>query len=130
MYQGFLALILLTVLVSFTTAARGTNGIKNNGHNAIWIDIYSSPFTTLAEMPICGQYAYGPSGCAWFASARQWQITGNNPGTIYSGLTWWNTAYSRFGYGRDLGTAGEGARMLGKSYSGCGKCKWQQYHYQ
>lgn len=44
-----------------------------------------------------GQYAYGPSGCAWFASARQWQITGNKS-TIWSGQSWWNNGNGRMGY--------------------------------
>ena len=96
----FLALVLVISLVPITASAvsHGSNGIYGNGTGGVYIDIYSYEFTKLSETPTWGQYAYGPSGCAWFASARQWQITGKNPGTIYGGPNWWNNGNGRMGY--------------------------------
>ena len=96
----FLALVLVVSLVPITASAvsHGSNGIYANGSGGVYIDIYSYEFTKLSETPTWGQYAWGPSGCAWFASARQWQITGNNPGTIYGGPKWWNNGNGRMGY--------------------------------
>ena len=96
----FLALVLVVTLVPITASAvsHGSNGIYGNGTGGVYIDIYSYEFTKLSETPTWGQYAWGESGCAWFASARQWQITGNNPGTIWQGTSWWNNGNGRMGY--------------------------------
>ncbi len=82
-----------------SVGARAPYGIKNNGTGGIYIDINSSPYTDFANIPTWGQYAYGESGCAWFASARVKQLTGKG-NMIYSGQTWWNTAYRTLGFTR------------------------------
>lgn len=92
----FLAFV--TVIPNLTVDANAPWGIKNNGLGGISIDINSAPYTTFAGYSY-GQYAYTSSGCAWFASARVNQLTGKG-NTIYSGSTWYNTAYSYFGFSR------------------------------
>ena len=96
----FLAFMLVMTLMPITASAvsHGSNGIYGNGTGGVYIDIYSYEFTKLSEVPTWGQNAWGESGCAWFASARQWQITGNNPGTIWQGTSWWNNGNGRMGY--------------------------------
>ena len=74
--------------------------IQNNGVDGLYIDINSAPYTTLAQVPEWGQYAYGPYGCAWFASARAKELTGKNITTIYGGSNWYNNAYFYFGFSR------------------------------
>ena len=96
----FLAFMLVMTLMPITASAvsHGSNGIYGNGTGGVYIDIYSYEFTKLSETPTWGQNAWGQWGCAWFASARQWQITGNNPGTIWDGESWWNNGKGRMGY--------------------------------
>ena len=74
--------------------------IQNNGFNGINIDINSGHYQSLSQVPTWGQYAYTTSGCAWFASARAKELTGKNIQTIYSGYSWYNSAYSYFGFSR------------------------------
>lgn len=96
-----LTLVLLLCLLVGTALPAGAvtyNGIANNGSNGITIDIYSHPFSTYANKS-WGQYAYGPSGCAWFASARACQLTGIDT-PIWSGSSWYNSAYANYGYTR------------------------------
>lgn len=103
---------IITVVVSFMmtimlilgglsqeVSANAPKGIYNNGCNGINIDINSAPYTTLAGVPYWGQYAYGPSGCAWFASSRVRQLTGFDC-TIFSGRTWYNIQYANYGLER------------------------------
>lgn len=81
-----LALVLLASFVPIMTqdaSAHGSNGIYGNGTGGVYIDIYSNEFVTMSQTS-WGQYAYGPQGCAWFATSRQWQLTGNYS-VIYSG---------------------------------------------
>lgn len=73
-------------------------GIYGNGTNGIYIDINAAPYTTYAQKAY-GNYAYSGEGCAWFASSRVNQLTGRDS-QIYSGMTWYNTAYSYYGYSR------------------------------
>lgn len=80
--------------------ATAANGIYGNGTQGIWININASPYTDLANDPDYGKYAYGPSGCAWFASSRARELTGKGISTIYSGLSWYNKAYSYYGFRR------------------------------
>lgn len=79
--------------------AGALGGIAGNGLGGISIDVNASPYTDYANIPTWGQYAYGPSGCAWFASARVKQMTGKGD-TIYSGQSWYDSAYSSFGFSR------------------------------
>lgn len=80
-------------------AAGAPSGIAGNGTGGVYIDINASPYTDFAQINNWGQYAYGTQGCAWFASARVSQLTGVNC-TIYSGKSWYNSAYSKFGFTR------------------------------
>ncbi len=93
-----LLLALMMQLLSVNGFAWTGNGIANNGYDGIYIDIYAHPYTTYANKSY-GQYAYGPSGCAWFASARACQLTGIDT-PIWSGQSWFDAAYSYYGYTR------------------------------
>ncbi|MBR1865615.1 MAG: CHAP domain-containing protein, partial [Lachnospiraceae bacterium] len=79
--------------------AAAPNGIAGNGLAGISIDVNAAPYTEYANIPQWGQYAYGPAGCAWFASARVKQLTGKGD-TIYSGASWYNSAYAKFQFSR------------------------------
>lgn len=79
--------------------AAAANGIKGNGTGGISIDINASPYTDFANISNWGQYAYGPEGCAWFASARVKQLTGKG-NMIYSGSSWYNSAGANLGFSR------------------------------
>lgn len=74
------------------------SGIRNNGTGGIYVDINSSPFTDFAGYTL-GENAYGPYGCAWYASARVNQLTGKGS-TIFSGKSWYNTQYANYGFSR------------------------------
>ena len=75
-----------------------SSGIKGNGTNGISININAAPYTTFAGYSY-GQYAYGKEGCAWFASARVKELTGQG-NTIFSGWAWYNTQYGNYGFSR------------------------------
>ena len=99
----WLPALLLVLVLSFqflplSADAWTGNGIANNGYDGISINIYAHPYTTYANKSY-GQYAYGPSGCAWFASARACQLTGKDT-VIWSGQSWFDSAYSYYGYSR------------------------------
>ena len=72
--------------------------IAGNGTGGLYIDINSDPYAYYSRKSY-GQYAYGPSGCAWFASARACQITGKDS-PIFAGNTWYNFQYANYGYTR------------------------------
>ena len=94
-----LALALLAAFVPIMTqdaSAHGSNGIYGNGTGGVYIDIYSNEFVTMSQTS-WGQYAYGPQGCAWFATSRQWQLTGNYS-VIWDGNSWWNNGNGQLGY--------------------------------
>ena len=94
-----LALVLLATFVPIMTqdaSAHGSNGIYGNGTGGVYIDIYSNEFVTMSQTS-WGQYAYGPQGCAWFATCRQWQLTGNYS-VIWDGNSWWNNGNGQLGY--------------------------------
>ena len=94
-----LALVLLASFVPIMTqdaSAHGSNGIYGNGTGGVYIDIYSNEFVTMSQTS-WGQYAYGPQGCAWFATSRQWQLTGNYS-VIWDGNSWWNNGNGQLGY--------------------------------
>lgn len=94
MKKKFLVIIQLLVMSILlplgVSAASAPKGIYGNGTNGIYIDINSAPYTTFAGYSY-GQYAYGPSGCAWFASARVNELTGKG-NTIRAGTSWWKNA--------------------------------------
>ena len=83
------ASLLLSIVSAFSLTVNATcsSGIKNNGLDGLWIDINSDPYTYFEEKPY-GGYAYGTEGCAWFASARSYQITGEDC-VISSGYSWY-----------------------------------------
>ena len=93
----FIAVCCLMVSLMVTSSAYT---IQNNGVDGLYIDIESAPYQSLAQVPTWGQYAYTESGCAWYASARAKELTGKNIQMIYSGSSWYNTAYSYFGFSR------------------------------
>lgn len=95
----FLVLILILGGISMDIKAKAPKGIGNNGLCGITIDINAAPYTTLAAVPDWGQYAYTNEGCAWFASSRVRQLTGDSC-TIFSGPSWYNIQYANFGYSR------------------------------
>lgn len=101
-YKKIGALVLLITLClqlfTFNTLGWTGNGILNNGYDGIHINIYAHPYTTYANKSY-GQYAYGPSGCAWFASSRACELTGIDT-PIWSGQSWFDSAYSYYGYSR------------------------------
>lgn len=104
MKKNIVKFIILFVVLFFVhpmekVYAGASGGIAGNGLGGISIDVNASPYTDYANIPIWGQYAYGPSGCAWFASARVKQLTGKGD-TIYSGQSWYDSAYSSFGFSR------------------------------
>lgn len=100
--QRLLAFLLTFALTAgalcISASAWTGNGIANNGFGGISINIYDAPYTTYANKSY-GQYAYGPSGCAWFASARACQLTGKDT-PIWAGSSWYEFAYSYYGYSR------------------------------
>ena len=56
--------------------------------------------TYYAQMPTWGQYAYTREGCAWYATSRAAELTGQRISQIYSGVNWYNSQYSRYGFSR------------------------------
>ena len=64
--------------LSMVDAASAPSGILGNGTGGIYIDINSAPYTTYQKKPRWGINAYTEVGCAWFASARVYQLTGND----------------------------------------------------
>ena len=103
---------LLVMVFMFTGIARdglttkAAAGIAGNGTQGIYIDINAAPYTTMAQVPTWGKYAYGVSGCAWFATSRAKQLTGKNISNIYAGPNWYNNMYRSFGFsrGKDIPT--------------------------
>ena len=74
------------------------SGINHNGDYGIYIDINAHPYTTY-QNKAAGSYAYGNSGCAWFAAARHCQLTGREY-NIWSGQSWWNKHAAEKGYAK------------------------------
>lgn len=75
------------------TEATCSAGIKGNGTGGISININAAPYTTFQTYSY-GQFAYGSSGCAWYASARVNQLTGKG-NVIRAGSNWWrNNPYN------------------------------------
>ena len=82
-------------------------GIYGNDTWGLTIDIASQPYTYFKSKPY-GQYAYGPDGCAWFAAARVYELTGEDC-VISSGSSWYNERYSLYGFtrGQNFPTTGK-----------------------
>ena len=92
-------IITLAMFFSFAisaSAAGAPSGIAGNGTGGIYIDINSAPYTTYASYDY-GEYAYNKGGCAWFASARTYQLTGKDC-NIWSGVNWYNNGEGRLGF--------------------------------
>lgn len=81
-----------------TEEEKAPKGISGNGTNGISIDIHGEIYKNYAKKSY-GSYAYGPEGCAWFASARASELTGNDT-PIFDGMNWYNTWYKEYGYTR------------------------------
>ncbi len=74
--------------------AAASSGISGNGTGGIYIDINASPYTNFANK------SHGTtSGCAWFASARAYQLTGKGSAN-WSGQSFWDSQYAIFGHGK------------------------------
>ena len=95
-----MVVLLLQMVLPVTVQASENHpqytGIANNGHRGISIDIYSGYFTDYWKNDGYGWAAYGPQGCAWFATSRAAQRTGTRFAYIYSGQTWYNGAAQRY----------------------------------
>ena len=91
----FINLFLIMFVCLFSRAdGHGTLGMWGNGTWNNYIDIYNAPFSTMAN-----DAAWGPNGCAWYATARARQITGNNDiNIINDGNGWWNNGAGLYGY--------------------------------
>ena len=97
MLAAFMMVLTIAVGAVFGTPASealAPAGIMNNGLNGIYIDINRAPYTTLAETT---SYAYRRGGCAWFASSRARELTGQNI-SIHGPSNWWNTYYANYGF--------------------------------
>lgn len=94
-----LAVVMLLQAVPLMSFAAASDGILNNGMWNITIDINSGAYASFADIPIWGAYAYGTSGCAWFASARVNELTGKGS-TIWSGSVWWNKQGEALGFSK------------------------------
>ena len=81
-----------------TEDEKAPKGILGNGTNGISIDIHGAVYKNYAKKSY-GSYAYGPEGCAWFASARASELTGNDT-PIFDGMNWYHTWYDNYGYTR------------------------------
>ena len=97
---SFLTMSLMIAVISvfpLTVNATCSSGIKNNGLDGLWIDINADPYTYF-ETKSNGYNAYTDVGCAWFASARSYQITGEDC-DISSGYSWYEGGrWDRYGY--------------------------------
>lgn len=93
----FIIMICFCAIPKLEADANASEGIQNNGTAGISININSAPYTTFSNYSY-GQYAYGPEGCAWFASARVNQLTGKG-NIIRAGTNWWDN-YAVNGFSR------------------------------
>lgn len=98
-----LALMMLLGALPVMAFAHGSNGIAGNGTNGISINIYADPYNSFSQIATWGKYAWGPSGCAWFASARVKELTGKGS-MIYSGYSWFYSQYASYGFTRGSAT--------------------------
>ena len=87
-------LMVISIALGAVSSALAPSGIMNNGLNGIYININAAPYTTLAETT---SYAYRRGGCAWFASSRARELTGQNI-SIHGPSNWWNTYYANYGF--------------------------------
>ena len=108
LFAMVLAVVMLTCAVPMGVFAHGSNGIAGNGTNGIWIDIYAGAYQSFSQIQTWGAYAWGPEGCAWFASARVKELTGRGT-MIYSGYSWYYNQYSPYGFSRGSATPTEKA---------------------
>ena len=100
-YQKAIKVLMFVLLLSMIRTevnAACSDGIRNNGTGGISIDINAAPYTTFSTYSY-GNNAYTSVGCAWYASARVNQLTGKG-NTIWSGPSWYNSAYSSCGFSR------------------------------
>lgn len=88
------ALLLLSAVVGALFAGAASSGIKNNGTDGIYIDIYGPYYKALAQET---SSAYGRGGCAWYASSRASELTGKNLG-VHSPANWWNSIAAQNGF--------------------------------
>lgn len=93
-----MALVLTLCLLPAGALAHGSRGIANNGTWGVYIDIYGPAYEKYAKKAYGGN-AYTSVGCAWFACARAYELTGIDT-VISSGASWYNYRYQQYGYTR------------------------------
>ena len=80
---------------SIAAAKYSGPGIRNNGkYEGIYIDIYGSPYTSIAGDALS---AYKARGCTWFVSGRVYELTGQKC-AINGPYTWYNTQGPKHGF--------------------------------
>ena len=89
---------LVLTLLPAAVFAHGSNGIANNGTWGLYIDIYGPAYEKYAKK-LYGGNAYTSVGCAWYACARAYELTGIDT-VISSGASWYNYRYAQYGYTR------------------------------
>ena len=81
-------LLIFSFIPAEAAAKYSGNGIRNNGiFEGITIDIYGTPYTSIAEEALA---AYQPAGCTWFVSGRVKELTGKSC-AINGPNYWYNT---------------------------------------
>ena len=89
-------LMIIRIMPLSVSAYQMNGGIADNGLGGIWIDISKYPYNTYTN-----QYAYGPEGCAWFASNRFDELTsGMKIDVVWDAKTWWEYGPDNFGVTR------------------------------
>lgn len=89
----------LTAAVQTQVSAAGESGILNNGLNGVSININSGWYPYYQNLDATwGQYAYGPAGCAWFATSRASEVTNKDYGSIYSAYKWAYEVAPKYNY--------------------------------
>ena len=93
-----MALVLVLCLLPVGAFAHGSKGIANNGTWGLYIDIYGPAYEKYAKK-LYGGNAYSSIGCAWYACARAYELTGIDT-VIISGSSWYSYRYKQYGYTR------------------------------
>ena len=93
MKKSISLIVIIACIMSFSfipaeaAAKYNGNGIRNNGvYEGITIDIYSTPYTSIAGNALA---AYQDAGCTWFVSGRVKELTGKS--CAINGPNYWYT---------------------------------------
>ena len=97
-FSLLMALVLTLCLLPVSVLAHGSKGIANNGTWGLYIDIYGPAYEKYAKKAYGGN-AYTSVGCAWYACARAYELTGIDT-VISSGASWYSYRYKQYGYTR------------------------------